>query len=60
MAHVDDLSLAELNEIRGGDWFETTWGVLLGSGFAAGLVGSGGFLALGSVAGLALVFYHPF
>ena len=46
MSNVTELSTSELQEIGGGDWFETTWGILLGSAFVAGFLGSGGFLGL--------------
>ncbi len=59
MTQVQDISSAELYALGGGDWFETGWGVLLGTGFTAGLVGSGGFLVFGGLAGLSLIFY-PF
>ncbi len=52
---VTDISLSEMQEIRGGDWFETTWGVLLGSAFVAGFIGSGGFLGVAGLAGAALM-----
>ena len=58
--HVEEIPISELHEIVGGDWFETTWGVLLGSGFVAGLLGSGGFLLLAGSAGIGLVLGPPF
>ena len=48
------LTLEEMTETRGGDWFETTWGVMLGSAFVAGL-GASAFLAVAVGAGAALV-----
>ena len=39
--HIQDISTLELQQIGGGDWYETTWGILLGTGFAAGFLGSG-------------------
>ena len=53
--NLKDLESFEMQKIRGGDWFETTWGVMLGAGLVAGFLGSGGFLALGVVAGGLLV-----
>lgn len=52
--NVIDIHPVELQEIRGGDWFETTLGIMLGSAFVAGFIGSGGFLALAGGAGLIL------
>lgn len=52
---LQEIELSEAQNIRGGDWFETTWGVMLGAGFVAGFLGSGGFLTLGMVAGGMLV-----
>ena len=52
---VTDISLSEMQKIRGGDWFETTWGIMVGSAFVAGFIGSGGFLAVAGLAGAALV-----
>jgi len=57
MKHIEDISISELHAIGGGDWFETTWGTVLGAGFAAGLVGSGGFLAVGAIAGISLYLF---
>ena len=56
MTNIQEISQSELYEVGGGDWFETTWGVLLGAGFAAGSLGSGGFLIVGSFAGAGLIF----
>ena len=53
--NVMELQPLELREIRGGDWFETTWGIMLGSAFVAGFLGSGGFLILAGAAGAVLV-----
>ncbi len=60
MTHLEDISVSQLHEIGGGDWFETTWGIMLGSGFAAGLLGSGGFLVVAGFAGAGLIFGPPF
>ena len=56
MSNVTELSTSELQEIGGGDWFETTWGILLGTAFVAGFLGSGGFLGLAAVTGAGLIF----
>ena len=53
---LEDISVSELQQIGGGDWFETSWGIMLGAGFAAGLLGSGGFMIVGSFAGAGLIF----
>jgi hypothetical protein len=53
--NLTELAPTELHEVRGGDWFETTWGIMLGSAFVAGFLGSGGFLALAGAAGVVLV-----
>ena len=39
MPQITELSLQEMRRTAGGDWFEITWGILLGASFAAGLVG---------------------
>ncbi len=52
--HTTKLTSTELQQIRGGDWFETTWGVMLGSAFIAGL-GATGFLGIAIDAGVVLV-----
>lgn len=53
--NIQNLPSVELIEVRGGDWFETTWGVMLGTAFAAGFVASGSLLGVAVVAGGALV-----
>ena len=53
--NIQDLPPATLLEVRGGDWFETTWGFMLGAAFGAGLLGSGAFLGVAIIAGGALV-----
>ena len=58
--HSQDISTLELQQIGGGDWYETTWGILLGTGFAAGFLGSGGLLTIAGIAGLGLIFGPPF
>ncbi len=52
---IQGLSQTELMEIGGGDWFETTAGIMFGTAFAAGFLGSGGLLGIAAAAGAALV-----
>ena len=36
MPQINELSLQEMRRTTGGDWFEVTWGIMLGAAFAAG------------------------
>ena len=39
MPKITELSLQEMRRTTGGDWFEITWGILVGTAFVAGVVG---------------------
>ena len=58
--HVETLSNIELVETVGGDWGSISWGFLLGAGFTAGFLGSGGFLVIGGLAGAGTFLGYPF
>ena len=56
MPQITELSLQEMRQTTGGDWFEITWGILVGTAFVAGVVGfSPVLVAVVAVTGLALV-----
>lgn len=46
MTDLSDLPESTLYEVAGGDGEDALWGVMLGTAFTAGLIGSGGLLAL--------------
>ncbi len=55
MSQITELSLQEMRRTTGGDWFEKTWGLMLGAALVAGALASGPLLVLAAVAGAALV-----
>ncbi len=53
--NIQNLPTSTLLEVRGGDWFEKTFGFMLMTAAVAGFAGSGGLLGVAIVAGGALV-----
>lgn len=51
MKQISEISDFELQTINGGDWVDTTWGIMLGAAFTAGFLGSGGMLGVAIGAG---------
>lgn len=55
MPRITELSLQEMHGTAGGDWFEKTWGLMLGTAMVAGALACWPVLAIAGGAGLALV-----
>lgn len=55
MTNLRDIPDTELHAVNGGDWVDTTWGVMLSTAFMAGFVGSGGLLGVAIGAGALLL-----